>query len=67
MSKKLLAAGICRDLEFDSSDSLEVYLYSLQHRKIHFEILDRCDLPNGHIIIRLLSQYNSSELIKLFE
>ena len=67
MSKNLLAGGIVRDLEFDSMESLDLYLYKLQHDKKQHKILDRYDRTDGTVIIRILGQYNNSPLIQLFE
>lgn len=67
MSKKLLAAGIVRDLEFDCKDALDLYLYSMQQKKMKYEILDRLDRDDGSIIIRIVVQYNNAHLIVLFD
>lgn len=67
MNKKLLAAGIVRDLMFDCQDSLDLYLYAMQHKKMKYEILDQLNREDGCIIIRIVSQYNDSDLIQLFE
>lgn len=67
MSKSLLAAGIVRDLMFDCQESLDLYLYAMQYRKMSFEILDQMTRDDGSIIIRIVSQYNDADLIKLFE
>lgn len=66
MSKRLLAAGIVRDLEFDSMDSLEVYLYQLQHKCIDYKCLETFERFDGSVIVRLLCQYNNADLIKLY-
>ena len=67
MSKTLLAAGIVRDLEFDSSGSLEIYLYKLYHNKVLYQILDKFVRDDGSVIIRILQQYNSATLIQLYD
>ena len=66
MSKRLLAAGIVRDLEFDSMDSLEVYLYQLQHKCIDYKSLETFERSDGSVIVRLLCQYNNADLIELY-
>ena len=66
MSKRLLAAGYVRDLMFDCSDSLEIYLYQLDKR-FHYKILDKFVRDDGSVIIRILQQYNASPLIQLYD
>lgn len=66
MSKRLLAAGIVRDLEFDSMDSLEVYLYALRHKCIDYKCIETFERADGSVIVRLLSRYNNADLIELF-
>ena len=63
--KEILAAGIVRDIQFCSKDALDVYLYSLDHRNVTYQILDTFVRLDGSIIIRILTKYNQSELIQL--
>lgn len=65
--KTVLAAGYVRDLLFCSQDALEIYLYKLDHGYSEYKILDRFDREDGSVIIRILQQYNSSPLIKLYD
>ena len=65
MGKWLLAAGIVRDLLFDSAESLEIYIYFLDRKKMQYKILDKFTRDDGSIIIRIVCQYNSAELIRL--
>lgn len=65
MRKRLLAAGIVRDLEFDSAESLEIYIYFLDRKKLQYKILDKFTRDDGSIIIRIVCQYNSADLIRL--
>lgn len=67
MSKKLLAGGIVRDLEFDSKESLDLYVASLADKWQEYKILDVYTRADGTVIIRILGQYNNSPLIQLFE
>lgn len=67
MSKRLLAAGIVRDLEFDSQYELDGYIKAMQHKLFEFKILDQCSRSDGSVIVRVLSQYNSTDLIELYE
>ena len=65
MIKTLLAAGIVRDYEFGSMSVLERHLYSLDHRKINYRILETFERPDGTVLVRILQQYNNSDLIQL--
>jgi hypothetical protein len=63
--KTVLAAGIVLDLLFRSGDDLDLYLYSLDHRHITYAILDKLQRDDGSVIIRIVKNYNSCELIEL--
>ena len=65
MAKTLLAAGIVRDLEFDSRDLFHLYLYELDHRKIAYKVLDTFVRSDGSFIARVVQQYNGADLIQL--
>lgn len=67
MAKRLLAAGIVRDLEFDSRDRLYLYLYELEHRSIQFQLLRTNTRPDGTLIVRIVQQYNQADLIKIYD
>lgn len=67
MSKKLLAAGIVRDIEFVSQYALDVYINHNQSKWFDFKILDQFTHADGSVVIRLLTPYNNTELIKLYE
>ena len=67
MSKKLLAAGIVRDIEFDSEESLAMYIARLNLFLTKFYILDKHIRDDGTVIIRIVTQYNNSDLIQLYE
>ena len=67
MSKRLLAAGIVRDLEFDSQYELDGYIKAMQHKLFNFKILDHFARSDGSVVVRILSQYNNSDLIELYE
>ena len=65
MIKTLLAAGVVRDYEFMSMEDLELHLYSLDHRKVNYRILETYQRSDGTVLVRILSQYNNSDLIQL--
>lgn len=65
MIKTLLSAGIVRDYEFMSMEDFEVHLYALDHRKVNYRILETYQRPDGTVLVRILQQYNNSDLIQL--
>lgn len=67
VSKKLLAAGIVRDIEFVSLYALDVYLEYNKNKWSAFKILDKFTRDDGSVVIRLLTPYNNTELIELYE
>ena len=62
---ELLAAGIVRDIWLRSLDHLNTYLSRLDDRKIKYELLDTLERDDGSVIIRIVQQYKSSDLIQL--
>lgn len=66
-TKHLLAAGIVRDLEFRNKEAFEVYLHSLDHQKKLYKVLDTYTRDDGSMIVRIVQQYNDSELINLYQ
>ena len=67
MSKKILAGGIVRDIEFVSQYALDVYLNFNKSKWSDFKILDQFTRADGSVVIRLLTPYNNTELIELYE
>lgn len=65
MIKFLLAAGIVRDYAFASMSDLELHLYSLDHRKVNYRVMETFECPDGTVLVRILQQYNNSDLIQL--
>ena len=65
--KQILAAGYIRDIQFRSREDLDIYLYQLRHRKLLHKILDEYPREDGTVIIRILQQYNTAPLIRLYE
>ena len=62
---ELLAAGIVRDIWFRSLDHRNTYLRRLDDRKINYQLMETLERDDGSVIIRLLQQHNSSDLIQL--
>lgn len=65
-AKEILAAGILRDIRFDSADRADEYLYRLDHLKITFQVLESCRCDDGTVILRVLQRYNDCDLIKVY-
>ena len=65
--KQILAAGIVRDILFDSPDSADLYLYRLVHRGFTFKVLQSCRFYDGTVILRVLQRYNDYDLIELYD
>lgn len=63
--KKILAAGIVRDIEFCSKYYADTYLKLLPGKVFDFKLLDRFERSNGTVIIRIVTPYNNSHLIEL--
>lgn len=64
--KTVLAAGIVLDLLFRNGDDVEVYLYGLDHRlDVFYKVLDTMQRDDGSVIIRIVKNYNGSDLIEL--
>ena len=64
-AKEVLAVGIIQDLLFRNEECLGLYLYELDHRCVQHVVLDTFRREDGSIIIRILKQYNNSDLIQL--
>lgn len=63
--KSILAAGIVRDVKFCNKYAAESYLKVLPSKVFDYEVLDRYDLSDGTVIVRILTPYNNSCLIEL--
>lgn len=63
--KKVLSAGIVQSIMFPSMGDRNLYLKSLDGRKINYELVSTQELSDGSVIIRIVKQYNSCDLIKL--
>ena len=62
---QLLSAGIVRDLQLASMADLDLYLSRLDGRKIRYEVLQTFEREDGSVIIRIVQQYNDSDMIQL--
>lgn len=67
MSKKVLAAAIVRDYQFDSLSDCWFYLYRLDARKVEYQLLSKCRLDDGRVLLRIMHQYNGNDLIQLYD
>lgn len=64
-SKTLLAGGIIRDLWFTNQAVYDAYLSDLGYSQKPYVVVNRWDCDDGYIIVRILQQYNNSNLIVL--
>ena len=64
-NKRLLAGGIIRDLCFTNQAVYDAYLSDLGYSQKPYVVLNRWDCDDGCIIVRILQQYNNSNLIEL--
>lgn len=62
--KKIIAAGIVRVLEFDSTDEAENYLLNLAWKGIRYKVNYREDLADGRVIMNVTTGYNDCALIE---
>lgn len=63
-NREILAGGLVRDIWFMNEDEFQKYM-----DKLHCEvkILDKAFRADGSRIVRLLTPYNNSPLIQLYE
>ena len=64
-AKEILAAGIVRDIQFRTVEDMEAYLDGLTSKKQKNEVLETYEREDRTVIIRIVTQYNQRELIKL--
>ena len=62
--KKLLAAGIIRDFRFKNKEEYQKYLTWIRGK---YEVIEMVEKMDGTVLARILTQYNNTELIQLFE
>ena len=65
MAKKILAAGIVRDILFPTVDDLERYIEKLEFNCVAYDEIGRIQRSDGQWIIRIVTGYNLSPLIEL--
>ena len=64
-SKEILAAGIVRDIRFINSEAAVRYVS--MYRSGACKILDARNCDDGSVIYRIVTCYNDSPLIQLYE
>lgn len=67
MSKILLAAGLCRDFAFFSESDYHAYLEQLEERYVDYEVLEEYQKDDGFFYVRIVTQYNNSDLIQIYD
>ena len=63
-NKELLAGGLVRDIWFVNEDAFQCYMDQIH---TEYKILEKVTWPNGVLIVRLLTAYNGSPLIQLYD
>lgn len=66
-AKEVLAAGVVRDLLFRDIDAYEQHIYRLENRHERYQVIETMNREDGSVIARILSGYNNSPLIQLFD
>lgn len=66
-AKDILAAGIVRDIRFDSSVRADAYLFRLDHLGFTYKVLQSCRCDDGTVILRVLQRFNDFDLIDLYD
>lgn len=64
--RKILAAGILRDIRFGSPALADQYLFQLDQKKIIYQVLESCRCDDGTVILRVLQRYNNCDLIQVY-
>lgn len=67
MSKRVLAAAIVRDYEFDKPWDCYNFLRSLDVRRIDYLLLEKARMEDGRVLLRIMTKYNCNELIELYD
>ena len=65
--KKLLGAGIVKDLWFINREEYEIYLYGMDHRGTAYTVAETYEREDGSFLARIVVEYNGNDLIKLFD
>lgn len=65
--RELLAAGIVRDIRFINQAELDIYLYGLDHKQTEYKVLETHTCSTGHVLARIVQEYNTSPLIQLYD
>lgn len=65
-AKEILAAGILRDIRFDSAERADEYLYMLDRCKFTYQVLESCRCDDGTVILRVLQRHNGCDLIQVY-
>ena len=61
----ILAAGIVKDILFATIEDLDRYIEKLEFNGISYREVERYHHSTGAWILRIVTQYNNSELIEL--
>lgn len=62
--KKILAAGIKQNIQFDSLKEMYSYIGKLRDRKIDHKCLSHVEQGDGKVVLTIIKAYNDSPLIE---
>lgn len=62
--KKILAAGIKQNIQFDSLKEMYSYIGKLRDRKIDHKCLSHVEQDDGKVVLTIIKAYNDSPLIE---
>lgn len=67
MSKRVLAAGIVRDYQFDALSDCWFYLHRLDAQRVDYQLLQKYRLDDGRVWLRIMFCYNGHDFIQLYD
>jgi len=62
--KKILAAGIKQNIQFDSLKEMYCYIGKLQARKMPHKCISHVEQDDGKVVLTIIKAYNDSPLIE---
>ena len=65
--KEILAGGIVRDILCNTWKDMEDYLTKLDSVRTQHKVLETFERLDGSVIIRIVTSYNHTKLIQLYD
>lgn len=62
--KKILAAGIKQQIQFDSLKEMYCYIGKLRDQKINHKCISHIEQNDGKVVLTIIKNYNNSPLIE---